>query len=166
MIVVMTAMSTRIVNSAWSSTLRLTPTLKMTSSVRPRLFIKTPSALDLRPLSPWSRAALAAPANLPTMATKRTPSSTSNPFGPSWVTFALSPVTTKKTGRSNRRLTCSRRSRISRNISAVSCRVMMTPKRKAPKMTWRPIHPVTKAEPRNPAITMAKMLGVSRPARR
>ncbi len=75
--VVKTAMTTRMVNSSWSSTPKLSPTLRMTSSVRPRVFISTPSATALRARTPCSRAAEAAPTNFPTQATTSTAPSSS-----------------------------------------------------------------------------------------
>ena len=68
--VVTSAMMTIIVKSEGEMTLRSSPMLSTMSSIRPRVFMRMPSADDSRHLRPVMRAATALPPNLPAQATR------------------------------------------------------------------------------------------------
>ena len=90
------------------------PTLRMTISVSPRVFISTPSAAACRCGTRRAGRRRSAPTNLPPIATTRISSSSTSPRRrrrrrPRW-----SPATTKNTGSSSSTLTCSSRSRTAR----------------------------------------------------
>ena len=107
-----------------------------------------------------------APPNLPATATSRMRQSSVSPDRPTDDRLTLSPDTTKNTGSSTRTLTGSRRSRISsRKAAAAPSRGMTTPKRKAPKIYFRPIQSVAYEDSSSPASTVARTLGVTRPRR-
>ena len=67
--VVTSAMITSIANSASEITPFSSARLRTISSVRPRVFMSVPITADSRQPKPVSRAAIAAPKNLPTIAT-------------------------------------------------------------------------------------------------
>ena len=66
--VVTSAIITIIEKTVGEMTPRSKPMLSTTSSIRPRVFIRMPSALASRQLSPVRRAAIALPPNLPAQA--------------------------------------------------------------------------------------------------
>ena len=69
--VVTSAMITSIANSVGEITFSSSPMLSTISSIRPRVFISTPSADASRQLRPVSRAAIALPPNLPSRRDER-----------------------------------------------------------------------------------------------
>jgi hypothetical protein len=67
--VVTKAMITSIANSGGGMTFRSYPMFSTINSIKPRVFINTPSADESRQLSPVKRAAIVAPPNFPNDAT-------------------------------------------------------------------------------------------------
>jgi hypothetical protein len=101
MSVVTSAISSMIVNTVGVMTPSSSPTVRMTISVSPLVFISSPSVTDECQVSPTARAASAAPPNLPAMATAITSAVTAHSAGEvSRSTRVLRPTTMKNTGSS------------------------------------------------------------------
>ena len=87
--VVISAISTIIVNSVGEMTPRSSPMLSTMSSIRPRVFISTPRAVASCQRRPVSRAATVLPPNLPRHATPTTrphiPHALAESSRPTWV---------------------------------------------------------------------------------
>ncbi len=109
--VVTSAISTSMVKTCWEMTPRSYPMLSTMSSIRPRVFIKMPTALASRHLRPVRRAATELPPNFPRVATPMMAAVTSHSEG--WLTSPIwvrSPEKAKNSGSSIPTATVSMRS--------------------------------------------------------
>ena len=97
--VVTRAMITSIVKRAREMSPRSRPMFSTISSVRPRVFMRTPTTVESRRLRPQYLAAAIAPCHFPVIATAISRSVSSHRIGrfSAW-TCVRSPVTTKKSG--------------------------------------------------------------------
>ena len=160
--VVISAMITSIANSVGEMTFISSPIFSTISSIRPRVFISTPSADESRQLSPVIRAAIALPPNLPIDATAMISAHIIHCSYPLTSPICVRrPVYAKNAGSNSTITMSSRRSVISRAIP-LSCGIT-APSANAPNTAWMPINSVADAEISSAMNTDAITPCVSRP---
>ena len=113
--VVTSAITTIMEKNAGEITPISRPTLRMTSSIRPRVFIRTPTAVDSRQPVPAHRAAIKQPPSLPTIAISITMPQTNHMRVPSISRMlVLKPVNAKYNGNRSSTVVLSNLSRMYR----------------------------------------------------
>ena len=138
-------MTTIIVKSVGVMTPRSRPTLRTTSSIRPRVFISTPRAVPVRQVMPTIRAAARVPPTFPSVATTMIRAQAIQPSQPGTRPISVRmPANAKNAGSSSTRTRLSRRF-VSACANRLSCG-MTAPNRNAPNSAWMPIASVTSAE--------------------
>src|SRR6266540_2257423 len=143
-------MRTSIAKTVELITCRSIPTLRTTSSVRPRQFISTPRDSDSAQPTPVSRAATALPTSLPTTATAVTSAyqAHSRPSARSRPKRVRRPTETKNSGSS--RVDVTPRTCSAARRTGSTSRGVITPNRNAPKIGWIPIVWVASADSNTP----------------
>ena len=155
--VVMTAIMTRVANMRSLMMPACFATFSSTISVRPRVFIMTPSATLWRLLKPTSLAEMAEPKNLPPEATIRT-QSRSRPAWLSMLRLTDRPVVMKKRGRRTRVVNGSILLRMLYRKGVPRPRGNTSPKVKLPIMEWKPMWWSSQADRNMPMRVHARRL--------
>ena len=156
------AMTTSMANSAGEMTRSSSPMFKTMSSMRPRVFMRTPSAEASRQPMPVSRAAIAEPPNFPIEATPMMARQTSHsaPVETRPISVRM-PVKAKNAG--NRRTTTMSSRRSVRSRARLESCGMTAPMAKAPKTAWMPMTSVAHDAKSSPTKTRAMTPWVRRP---